>query len=61
MKQKKYQVLFGGENVWTINNEPHIFDSWKEAKAELQEHFADMDEAYVYYEMTDYRIEEIVK
>ena len=61
MKQKKYEVLFGGQNVWTINGKPHIFDSWKEAKAELQEHFADMDDEHVYYEMTDFRIEEIAK
>lgn len=56
---KQYQVLFGGENVWTVNGQPHIFNSASEAAIELSEHFADMDEADMDYEPSDYQIEEI--
>jgi len=58
MKPKQYEVLFMDENVWTIDSKPHIFNSWKEAKAELEEHFQDMQDADMDYEETDYRIEE---
>jgi hypothetical protein len=58
MKPKQYEVLFMDENVWTIDSKPHIFNSWKEAKAELEEHFTDMDDADMDYEPSDYRIEE---
>jgi hypothetical protein len=51
------QVLFDGENVWTINGEPLHFDSFEDAAKELDEHFADMDEAGMDYEPADYRIE----
>lgn len=55
----KYHVLFDSENVWTIDGEPHTFNSETEAIAELEEHFADMDEAGMDYEPSDYRIEAI--
>ncbi len=60
MKPKQYEVLFMNENVWTIDGKPHIFNSWKEAKAELEEHFQDMQDADMDYEPSDYRIEEKV-
>lgn len=53
----RYQVLFGGENVWTLDGQTHYFESFDEAAAELAEHFADMSEAEMDYEPTDYRIE----
>jgi hypothetical protein len=53
----KYQVLFDGENVWQIDGQPHYFDSFEEAGKELDEHFADMDDAGMDYEPADYRIE----
>lgn len=56
---QKYQVLFDGENVWTANGEPEIFNSAADAAKELAEHFADMDEAGMDYEPSDYRIETI--
>jgi hypothetical protein len=55
----KYHVLFDGENVWTIDGEPHTFNSETEAIAELEEHFSDMDNAGMDYEPSDYRIEAI--
>lgn len=58
MKTKQYEVLFMDENVWTIDGKTHIFNSWKEAKQELEEHFNDMQDADMDYESTDYRIEE---
>ncbi len=54
-----YQVLFMGENVWTINGSPHIFNSETEAAEELAEHFEDMDSEGIDYEPCDYRIEAI--
>ena len=56
---QKVQVLFGGENVWTIDGEPHFFASEAEAAAELDEHFSDMDGADMDYEPSDYRIEPV--
>jgi hypothetical protein len=56
---QKFQVLFGGENVWTIDGEPHFFASEAEAAAELDEHFSDMDGADMDYEPSDYRIEPV--
>ena len=53
----KYQVLFDGENVWQINGQPHYFDNAEAAGKELDEHFADMDDAGMDYEPADYRIE----
>jgi hypothetical protein len=52
-----YQVLFMGENVWTVNGSPHIFNSAAEAAKELAEHFDDMDSEGMDYEPSDYRIE----
>ena len=52
-----YQVLFMGENVWTVNGSPHIFNSAAEAAKELAEHFDDMDSEGMDYESSDYRIE----
>jgi hypothetical protein len=54
-----YHVLFMGENVWTVNGSPHIFNSAAEAAAELAEHFDDMDAENMDYEPSDYRIEAI--
>ena len=54
-----YHVLFMGENVWTIDGSPHIFNSAAEAAAELAEHFDDMDAENMDYEPSDYRIEAI--
>lgn len=59
MKLKQYEVQFMGENVWTIDGKPHIFNSFEDAESELSEHFEDMDDASMDYEPTDYRIEEI--
>jgi hypothetical protein len=56
---KQYQVLFGGENVWTIDGKPHTFNSRVDAAVELYEHFKDMEEADIDYEPSDYEIEEI--
>lgn len=56
---QKYQVLFDGENVWTIDGKPWIFDSIIEAIKELEETFADMDSAGMDYEPSDYRIEAV--
>ena len=58
---KKYHVLFDGRNVWTINDQPHTFDSPESAALELFAHFDDMQDEGIDYEPTDYRIEEIVK
>jgi len=56
---QNYQVLFMGENVWTINGSPHIFNSAAEAAKELAEHFEDLETAGMDYEASDYRIEAI--
>jgi hypothetical protein len=58
MKQAQYEVLFLGDNVWTVDGKPWVFNSWEEAEAELEETFRDMEEADMDYEPTDYRIEE---
>ena len=54
---QSYQVLFMGENVWTVNGSPHIFNSAAEAAKELAEHFEDMESENMDYEPADYRIE----
>ena len=56
---QNYQVLFMGENVWTIDGSPHIFNSAAEAAAELAEYFDDMGAENMDYEPSDYRIETI--
>jgi hypothetical protein len=61
MSPRQYEVLFMDENVWTVDGKPDIFNSWKEAKAELEEHFFDMREAEMSYEPSDYRIVRITK
>ena len=58
MKQAQYEVLFLGDNVWTIDGKPWIFNSWEEAEAELEETFSDMENANMDYEPNDYRIVE---
>jgi hypothetical protein len=58
MKQAQYEVLFLGDNVWTVDGKPWLFNSWEEAEVELEETFRDMEEADMDYEPTDYRIEE---
>jgi hypothetical protein len=56
---QNYQVLFMGENVWTIDGSPHIFNSAAEAAKELAEHFEDLEIEGMDYEASDYRIEAI--
>jgi len=56
---QNYQVLFMGENVWTIDGSPHVFSSAAEAAKELAEHFEDMESEGMDYEASDYRIEAI--
>ena len=58
MKQAQYEVLFLGDNVWTIDGNPMLFNSWEEAEAELEETFSDMENANMDYEPNDYRIME---
>ena len=55
----KFQVLLDGENVWTIDGAPWIFDSFEAAAAELAETFKDMDDAGMDYEPSEYRIEAV--
>lgn len=55
----KFQVLLDGENVWTIDGKPWLFDSFEAAAAELAETFRDMDDAGMDYEPSDYRIESV--
>jgi hypothetical protein len=59
MTNKKYEVLFMDENVWTVDGKPDIFNSLAEAEKELAAHFDDMIDADMDFEPTDYRIEEI--
>lgn len=59
MQNSKFEVLLDGENVWTIDGAPWIFDSFDEAAAELVETFKDMDDAGMDYEPADYRIVEV--
>ena len=61
MKQVQYEVLFLGDNVWTVDGKPMLFNSWEEAEAELEDTFSDMENADMDYEPTDYRIVEIAK
>jgi hypothetical protein len=58
MKLKQYEVLFLGDNVWTVDGKPMLFNSWEEAEAELEDTFSDMENADMDYEPTDYRIME---
>ena len=55
----KFQVLLDGENVWTIDGAPWVFDSYDAAAAELAKTFRDMDDAGMDYAPSDYCIEEI--
>jgi len=57
--QNQFQVLFNGENVWTIDGETWVFDSFEAAAAELVETFADMDDVGMDYEPSEYRIESV--
>jgi len=59
MKQAQYEVLFLGDNVWTVDGKPWVFNSWEEAEAELKDTFSDMENADMDYEPTDYRIAEV--
>jgi hypothetical protein len=59
MKPKHFEVHFMGENVWTVDDQPHIFNSWQDAESELEDTFSDMDDADMDYEPDDYRIVEI--
>lgn len=61
MKQAQYEVLFLGDNVWTIDGKPMLFNSWEEAEAELELTFLDMDQEDIDFEPSDYRIMEIAK
>lgn len=58
MKQAQYEVLFLGDNVWTIDGKPMLFNSWEEAEAELELTFLDMDQEDIDFEPNDYRIME---
>jgi hypothetical protein len=59
MKQSQYEVLFLGDNVWTVDGKPCVFNSWEEAEAELEETFLDMRLEDIDYEPIDYRIAEV--
>jgi hypothetical protein len=61
MKLKQYEVLFLGDNVWTVDGKPMVFNSWEEAEAEIDQTFFDLDMEDIDYEPTDYRIVEIAK
>lgn len=61
MKQAQYEVLFLGDNVWTIDGKPWLFNSWEEAEAELELTFLDMDQEYIDFDSNDYRIMEKAK
>ena len=61
MKQAQYEVLFLGDNVWTIDGTPMLFNSWEEAEAELELTFLDMDQEDIDFEPSDYRIMEKAK
>jgi hypothetical protein len=58
MKQAQYEVLFLGDNVWTVDGKPMVFNSWEEAEAEIDQTFFDLDMEGIDYEPTDYRIME---
>ena len=53
----KFQVLLDGENVWTIDGAPWLFDSFEAAAAELAETFRDMDDAGMDYDPFEYCIQ----
>jgi len=55
-----YQVFFMGENVWTLDNKPYVFNTMSEAIKELHEHFLDMESVGMDYEPSDYRIKEMI-
>lgn len=59
MKLKQYEVHFMGENVWTTDGKPWVFNSFEEALAELEETFFDMENADMDHEPDDYRIVKI--
>jgi hypothetical protein len=61
MKQAQYEVLFLGDNVWTVDGKPMLFNSWEEAEAELELTFEDMAQEDIDFEPSDYRIMEVVK
>lgn len=58
MRQPQYEVLFLGDNVWTIDGKPMTFNSWEEAEAELELTFKDMAQEDIDFEPSDYRIME---
>lgn len=58
MKQAQYEVLFLGDNVWTVDGKPWVFNSWEEAEAELELTFEDMAQEDIDFEPSDYRIME---
>ena len=58
MKQAQYEVLFLGDNVWTVDGKPMLFNSWEEAEAELELTFEDMAQEDIDFEPSDYRIVE---
>ena len=58
MKQAQYEVLFLGDNVWTVDGKPWVFNSWEEAEAELESTFEDMAQEDIDFEPSDYRIME---
>jgi len=58
MKQTQYEVLFLGDNVWTVDGKPMLFNSWEEAEAELELTFEDMAQEDIDFEPSDYRIME---
>lgn len=58
MKQAQYEVLFLGDNVWTVDGKPMLFNSWEEAEAEIDQTFFDLDMEGIDHEPTDYRIRE---
>jgi hypothetical protein len=60
MKQAQYEVLFLGDNVWTVDGKPWVFNSWEEAEAELELTFEDMAQEDIDFEPSDYRIMEKV-
>jgi hypothetical protein len=60
MKQAQYEVLFLGDNVWTVDGKPMVFNSWEEAEAELELTFEDMAQEDIDFEPSDYRIMEKV-
>jgi hypothetical protein len=58
MKQAQYEELFLRDNVWTVDGNPMVFNSWEEAEAELELTFEDMAQEDIDFEPNDYRIME---